>query len=157
MQYIYTFVARRCPRISDFLCSGVCNARDIARGTYPSGPLERPVPFFLSPPPFPVHRRCTPGIRASRADATASTRLLSIVLPFPSPSSRCHACPLFFTLSGASRARRHTYIHAHTRTHVHIHVHVYIEHVRMHAVHTACGAESKGECSAPAGVKPVSR
>jgi len=54
---------------------------------------------------------------ASRADATAPTRLPSVVASFPSPLPRCHACPLFLTLGGASRE----WTRAHTRACMHVH------------------------------------
>jgi len=93
----------------------------------PSGPLS--IPF----PPSLLRQRCTPGIQARVARMRLRPRD-SHPSSFPSPLPPCHACPLFPTLRGASRERTR----AHTRACMHVH-------------------ESKGECSAPAGAKPVSR
>jgi len=69
-------------------------------------------------PPSSGQQRCTPrDTGASRADATAPTRLPSVVVSFPSPLPRCHACPLFLTLRGASRE----WTRAHTRACMHVH------------------------------------
>lgn len=84
----------------------------------PSGPLSI---SFPSSPPF-ARQRCTPRVQASRADATAPTRLPSIV-SFPSPSSWCHACPLFLTSRRLSRMNTHTHTHTRSSTHIHVQVH----------------------------------
>lgn len=133
MQYIYTFVARRCPRISDFLCSGVCNARDIARGTYPSGPLERPVPFFLSPPPVPrssaMHPRDTSEPRG--CDCVHETPIHRLAVPFSFvPVSRVPS--LLYSQRRLSRTKTHVHTrpHAHTRAYTRTRIHRTRSHAR---------------------------
>lgn len=68
-------------------------------------------------------------------DATAPTRLPSIVVLFPSPSPWCHAYPLFRSLQRLSRMNTHT----RACTHVHVHVHA----------RDARGAERRAKESAP--------